>query len=83
MQAPKRYKRNSDTDESGTDDCLVASSELALAKKDAGHWRQRYKEKCLENTRLHEITKSQQACVDGKLLSSKVNRILFLCVDAC
>ncbi|CAN7978027.1 unnamed protein product, partial [Ixodes persulcatus] len=69
ITAPKKYNRNSYTDESGTDDCLVASSELALAKKDAGHWRQRYKEKCQQNARLHEIIKSQQACVDGKLLS--------------
>lgn len=85
LQAPKKYRQQEPlTSDSETDDCVVAESEVALAKQDAKHWRQRYSEKCNENEKLHDIIKSLQACIQDKLLSSKLTllfRVVYFCVQ--
>lgn len=78
FQTTKKPRLESSSD-SGSDDGVVAESQLVLAKQNARQWRQRYQDKCKENEKMHDIIKVQQAGIDQKLRSRKLNSILLMC----
>lgn len=78
LQGTKKPRLESSSD-SGSDEGVVAESQLVLAKQNARHWRQHYQDKCKGNEKMHDIIKAQQACIDQKLRSGKLNFSLLSC----
>uniref|UniRef100_A0A6B0VDF2 BEN domain-containing protein n=1 Tax=Ixodes ricinus TaxID=34613 RepID=A0A6B0VDF2_IXORI len=71
---PKRRRHATSDSEDDTDKCVVSSTELRNAKKDAAYWRHRYNEVSKEKTKLISVIESMQKTIDSKL--STIHQLL-------
>lgn len=76
LQVPRKRTCDTirDSDDTDSDDCVVAASDVKRAKAEAHSWREKFLTERAKNEQLREELDSFREVIDRRFLSSKKNR---------